>query len=120
MQAFTQYLADVLSKVANGAQLPEDCKKVRNEVLKLSDDKESIFSQYLKKDLSYIQFKDFKKACEDSEKINSDNHNYYPIWLNRGGTLVYFENNEELKDTIFINPKVLSKKIYIIYLKILR
>lgn len=114
LQAFTQYLADVLSKVANGAQLPEDCKKVRNEVLKLSDDKESIFSQYLKKDLSYIQFKDFKKACEDSEKINSDNHNYYPIWLNRGGTLVYFENNEELKDTIFINPKVLSKKIYTI------
>lgn len=114
LQIFSQYLADVLSKVANGAQLPEDCKKVRNEVLKLSENKESIFSQYLQKDLSYIQFKDFKKACEDSEKINSDNHNYYPIWLNRGGTLVYFENNEELKDTIFINPKVLSKKIYTI------
>lgn len=116
LQAFTNYLADVLSKIASrvGAQLPEDCKKVRNEVLKLGENKESIFTKYLNEDLHNISFNDFIKACEDSDKINSEHHNYYPIWLNRGGSLVYFENNNDLNDTIFINPKVLSQKIYTI------
>ncbi len=107
---FADYLADTLASLANKAQLPPACKKVRNELLHY---KQSIFSKEIEQDF-YLETEKFYKVCKESPEIVSENYQHFPVWLNRGGSLVYFDKNINLNQYIFISPCSLSQNIYTI------
>jgi internalin A len=109
---FSNYLADALLQViANKAQQSNDFKKVRAEILKLHDEKPSIFST-IAKDKTHVLRNDFLQVCSSWKEISANDYTYYPHWLSAGGCLVYFDKNEKLKEHVFLNPKKLSSDIY--------
>ncbi len=112
LENFSNYLADALLQViANKAQQSNDFKKVRAEILKLHDDRPSIFST-IAKDKTHVLRDDFLKVCGGWKEIAAKDCTYYPHWLSAGGCLVYFDKNEKLKEHVFLNPKKLSSDIY--------
>jgi internalin A len=112
LENFSNYLADALLQViANKAQQSNDFKKVRAEILKLHDEKPSIFSA-IAKDKTHVLRNDFLNVCSSWAEISANDYTYYPHWLSAGGCLVYFDKNEKLKEHVFLNPKKLSTDIY--------
>jgi internalin A len=112
LENFSNYLADALLQViANKAQQSNDFKKVRAEILKLHDEKPSIFSA-IAKDKTHVLRNDFLNICSSWKDISANDYTYYPHWLSAGGCLVYFDKNEKLKEHVFLNPKKLSSDIY--------
>lgn len=112
LENFSNYLSDALLQViANKAQQSNDFKKVRAEILKLHEEKPSIFSELAKKK-THVLRNDFLKVCSGWKEISANDYTYYPNWLSAGGYLVYFDKNDKLKEHVFLNPKKLSGDIY--------
>ncbi len=106
---FSSSLADALAHLAKtNAQHTNDYKTVRNELLKLEGKETSRFRKYVQHNL-FISIADFNSVCSDLEIVN--NH-FFPEWLDKGGIVLFFPDDEQLKDKIFINPSNLSKQIY--------
>lgn len=106
---FCTYISDTLFEMANNtASHTHEYIEIRKEIINLQNDRPSIFSDNVQEDL-YIFLNDFKTISQNQKGINVE---HYAKWLNTGGNVVYFENNDELKDKLFYNPKIISNKIY--------
>ncbi len=58
----------------------------------------------------YIHYADFEKLC-DEQSVSKELATTYAVILNELGHLIYYRNDENLKNTVILNPEYLSKAV---------
>ena len=58
----------------------------------------------------YIHYADFKKLCEE-QSVSKELASTYAVILNELGHLIYYSNDESLRNTVILNPEYLSKAV---------
>lgn len=113
LEQFSDYLEDTIFRVANlsnEARHTSDFRKVREELMNISD-KSSPFNKY--EDKLLITIEEFKEVCEEIGcNIEDKGFQFFPQWLSNSGNIVYIDKTQKLRDYIFINPKKISSEIY--------
>jgi Leucine-rich repeat (LRR) protein/GTPase SAR1 family protein len=75
-------------------------------------DPKNPFSAYLKPG-KRIPITDFEKACLAIESELSENElKAIPRWLHNSGTIIYFHENQRLKQEVFLSPTWVTRGIY--------
>jgi internalin A len=75
---------------------------------------ENPFSEYLETG-KQILIDNFEKACKTIEPELTDNElNAIPRWLHNSGVIIYFHQNDKLKERVYLNPSWVTQGIYTI------
>ncbi len=59
----------------------------------------------------YIHYADFETLCEEQGVADKELIATYAVILNELGHLIYYRDDETLKDTVILNPEYLSKAV---------
>lgn len=83
-----------------GSQLPKVWVDVRNEIEKIQD-----------KGVDYIDYQSYLKICLKYE-MNEERANFLVDFFNDIGVLLYFRDDWDLKDTVFLNHAWVTNSVY--------
>ena len=115
LRHFREELEQVLAQKADEATPPEEWEKIRQELLLLAKDgKKSRFAEEAAKNEVWISADKFNAICHEiaGRELNDDEIYTIPRWLEKGGVIAFFPENDNLADKIFFNPNVLASRIY--------
>ncbi len=121
LEHFVSELQDLIKTTADTVAAPPHWQQVRQQILQLKEKHsgKNPFAPYLK-DKPWVTLQQFKRACGTfvsggllvNKRKNIDEVTGIPLWLEKGGTVVYFPKNPELSDKIFLQPDELADRIY--------
>lgn len=114
LKLFEAELDRVLKNAADRTPGNESWIKIREIVGKVTKTSNSPFTLYLNNKLGWISLDNFYTVSNRliNGQLSEDEKYTIPRWLDRTGAALYFEHNTRLNDRIFLNPKLLSNRIY--------
>jgi internalin A len=97
------------SSFPNWMPIVEELRKVRD------DNVENAFKRKMKHE-AWLTLGDFIQTCEKilNIKFSEDEKHTLPRWLNNVGEVLFFYDNPQLNDRVFVNPKWVTDTIYTI------
>jgi internalin A len=113
LDQFIKELELVLNELAGQSVIPDAWLTVRQELWSIDNSKGNTFKKAMNY-RSWVDLKEFSKICVKVTEgaLSNENSSNLPIWLERGGSVLLFRNNEKLKNRIFLEPKKLADEIY--------
>jgi internalin A len=106
-------LAQLLAEEGGKSSFP-NWLPIVDELRKVRDDaSENAFLANIQHN-AWVSREDFKAICEKilDAPLTDDEIHTLPRWLNNTGEVLFFADNSELNDRIFINPKWVTDTIY--------
>lgn len=117
LRHFSEELEQTLISKADEVTSPVEWEAIRQKLLELASKtrpRKNPFVGMWRKNNIWITLDDFKNACGKIIDRPLDNDEIYtiPRWLEKGGVIAFFPENDNLEDKLFFSPNTLANKIY--------